>query len=137
MDDLTRIAPPDRQVITGTDLPSVTGAYSLAVRAGNLVFVSGQAGVDPLTDQLPTHGGFEAECRQAFRNVVRILEAAEVKLTDVVKVTILYVDATLLPIINRVQAEFFPVDPPARSSAIVQLALGRRITIDAIAALPE
>jgi 2-iminobutanoate/2-iminopropanoate deaminase len=135
MDDLGNSLPLARRAIVGNDLPQVTGSYSPAIRAGQLVFVSGQSGLDALIDQTPTDASFEAECRQAFINVGRILKAAHGDLKDIVKITVLYVDASHLPIINAVQAEFFPVDPPARSSAIVQLAGGRRITVDAIAAL--
>lgn len=137
MEQVGRTSSAPRSAISSADLPRVTGPYSPAIRAGQLIFVSGQAGVDPSTDELPADGGFEAECRQAFMNVACVLKAANADLSYVVKTLVLYVDASYLPIINAVQAEFFPVDPPARSSAIVELAGGRRITVDAIAALPE
>ncbi len=108
------------------------GPYSPAVRAGNFVFVSAQAGLDPATQEVPP-GGFEAECRQAFANLARTLKGAGTDLPEVVKITVLYADPDHLPIINEVYAEIFPVTPPARTAAIVRLAGGRRIAVDAIA----
>ncbi|MGW4206673.1 RidA family protein [Lentzea sp. NPDC004789] len=115
-----------------TGAPLTLGPYSPAVRAGNIVFVSAQSGVDPATNEVP-EGGFEAECRQAFVNLGTTLKAVGAQLHEVVKTTILYADLQYLPIINRVYEETFPVMPPARTAAIVQLAGGRRIAVDAIA----
>ncbi|GAA0331151.1 RidA family protein [Actinoallomurus spadix] len=120
------------EALDGPEFPPALGPYSPAVKAGPLVFVSAQAGVDPVTDQVPP-GEFEAECRQAFTNVTRALRAADSDLCRVVKMTILYVDTADLPIINKVYAEAFPIDPPARTAAVVRLAGGRRIAVDAIA----
>jgi len=119
-------------VISGDDLP-VLGPYSPAVRAGGLVFVSAQAGIDPLTRDAPATGGFEAECRQALTNLGRVLERAGSDLRHVVRTTVLYTDLADMPAINAVFADIFPVPPPARSSALVGLPGGRRISIDAIA----
>jgi 2-iminobutanoate/2-iminopropanoate deaminase len=121
-----------RQAYSGPDMPNALGPYSPAIRVGDLVFVSAQAGVDAATKQIP-EGGFEAECRQAFSNVERVLNGADADLRDVVKVTILYTASQDLPIINSVYAEIFPFDPPARTAAIVGLAAGRRVAVDAIA----
>jgi 2-iminobutanoate/2-iminopropanoate deaminase len=123
-------------VISGDDLP-VLGPYSPAVRAGGLVFVSAQAGIDPATRDAPATGGFEAECRQALANVARVLEYAGSDLRHVVRTTVFYTDIADVPVINAVFADVFPSLPPARSSALVGLPGGRRISIDAIAALPD
>jgi 2-iminobutanoate/2-iminopropanoate deaminase len=124
------------EAIAGPHMPPAQGPYSPAVRAGNLLFVSAQSGVDPDTNQVPM-GGFEYECRQAFRNIARALRAVDADLRHVVKTMILYVDPQDLQAINQIFAEVFPVNPPARTSAIVRLPGGRRISVDAIAAMPD
>src|SRR5882724_1548753 len=118
-----------REIITGDELPKL-GPYSPAVRVGQLIFVSAQAGVDPATGKVPD-GGIEAECRQALANLAHVLKVAGADLSHVVKATIFYTDLADLATINRVWGEVFAVDPPARAAAIVGLAGGRHISIDA------
>ncbi|HET6215185.1 MAG TPA: Rid family hydrolase [Micromonosporaceae bacterium] len=120
------------EVVTGADLPPALGPYSPVVRVDNLLFLSAQAGVDPATGTVP-EGGFEAECRQAFANLARALSASGSDLAHVVRTTVFYADVQDLPVVNKIYAETFPTDPPARSAAIVGLAGGRRISVDAIA----
>ena len=88
------------------------------MRAGDLLFVSAQAGVDPSTGKVPD-GGIAAEAGSDLSRVVRI--------------TLFYTNLNHLPEINAAYAEAFASDPPARSAAIVGLAGGRSISIDAIA----
>ncbi|MFI6444923.1 RidA family protein [Kitasatospora sp. NPDC050543] len=111
----------------------VLGPYSPAVRVGGLVFLSAQTGVDPQTGAVPD-GPFEAECRQAFTNLERVLRVADSRLDLVAKVTVLYTDLADLGTLNAVFAEVFPENPPARTAAVVTLPGGRRISVDAIAA---
>jgi 2-iminobutanoate/2-iminopropanoate deaminase len=120
------------EIISGDDLP-VLGPYSPAVRAGGFVFVSAQAGIDPFTGDAPATGGFEAECRQALANLVRVLVRAGSDLRHVVRTTVFYTDLADMPMINAVFADAFAAPRPARSSALVGLPGGRRISIDAIA----
>jgi 2-iminobutanoate/2-iminopropanoate deaminase len=124
-----------QEVLAGPDMPSPLGPYSPAVRAGGLIFVSSQAGIDPATGS-PPPGPFEHECRQAFINVGRALKGAGAQLSNVVKVTVLYVDAVDLQTINEIFAESFSHDPPARTSAMVGLPSERRISVDVIATVP-
>jgi 2-iminobutanoate/2-iminopropanoate deaminase len=124
------------EVVSGPDMPRPLGPYSPVVRVGNLLFLSAQTGLDQATGAVPD-GGFEAECRQAFANLGKALRAAGSDLGHVVKTTILYADLADLPTVNRVYSDVFPADPPARSAAIVGLAGGRRISVDAIAVVPE
>lgn len=77
----------------------------------------------------------ESECRQAFRNLSKVLVSNGAELGNVVKTTLLYTDLENLEIINSIYAEVFPGPPPARTAAIVKLAGGRHIAIDAIASL--
>ncbi|GAA1244337.1 RidA family protein [Kitasatospora nipponensis] len=124
-----------REIVSGPDLP-VHGPYSPAVRVGGLLFVSAQPGLDPATGAVPA-GGVDAECRQALRNLERVLTAGGSGLALVARTTLLYTDPADLPAINAVYAEFFPADPPARSAAVVTLAAGRRLVVDAIAAVAD
>jgi 2-iminobutanoate/2-iminopropanoate deaminase len=124
------------EVVTSADMPRALGPYSPVVRAGNLLFLSAQTGLDQATGTIPD-GGFDAECRQAFGNLRTALRAAGSDLDHVVKTTILYTDLADLPTVNKVYAEVFPTDPPARSAAIVGLAGGRRISVDAVAVVPN
>ncbi len=119
-------------VVTAPSMPATVGPYSHAVRMGDLLFVSGQPGIDPATGVVPD-GGFEAEARQALANLANVLEAAGSSLRLVAKVTVFLADASLFTQMNAVFSEFFPIDPPARSTPIVALPRGLRISIEAIA----
>jgi 2-iminobutanoate/2-iminopropanoate deaminase len=113
-------------------MPPALGPYSQAVRLGDLLFVSGQGGLDPQTGA-PASGGFQAQARQAFLNVAAVLEAAGSDLTRVAKVTVFMANADDFPALNELFAEFFPTSPPARATPIVALPRGLLISIEAIA----
>ncbi len=116
-------------------MPLVIGPYSQVVRLGDLLFVSGQPGLDPETGA-PPPGGFPAEGRQAFSNLGRALEAAGSSLGQVAKVTVYLASVEDFPTLNELFAEFFPTNPPARATPIVQLPRGLLISIEAVAAAP-
>lgn len=105
----------ERRVITSTAAPKAIGPYSQAVAAGSFVFVSGQLGIDPATGEL-VPGGIERETRKALQNCRSILAAASLDLDDVVQVQVLLEDIDDYAAMNRVYAEFFPRDPPARAA---------------------
>jgi 2-iminobutanoate/2-iminopropanoate deaminase len=94
--------------------------------------VSAQTGVNPAAGQVP-EGGIGAECGQALANLDRALRAAGSGLDNVVRITLFYKNLDDLPTINEAFVEVFGAEPPARSAAIVGLAGGRSISIDAIA----
>jgi 2-iminobutanoate/2-iminopropanoate deaminase len=121
--------------ITGPDMPRTLGPYSQVVRAGDLLFVAGQPGLDPTTGEL-AGDGFEAQARQAFENLSMVLLAAGSDLRHVVKTTIFLADATAFGTLNQLYAEYFPQNPPARSVPIVQLPRGLLISIECVAVLP-
>ena len=121
-----------REVITGDDVPSGIGPYSPAVRAGNLLYVSGQPGVDPTTAK-PVGPGFAEQATQAFRNLDAVLRAGGSEPALVVNTTILVTDIADFPELNQLFGEFFPVDPPARMVMQVPLPPGLRISIGAVA----
>ena len=105
--------------------------FSTAVKAGPFVFVSGQ--VAKGDDGNIISGDVEAHTRQTLRNVERALALAGCTLSDVVKVTVWLQDAADFARFNRVYAEFFPGDKPARSTTQAKLVVDSRIEIEALA----
>jgi len=106
-----------------------------AVIAGDLIFVSGTAGIDPATGKL-IEGGFEQQAMQAFRNIKTILEEAGSSMEKVVKVTAWMVSGedTGFTAINKVYAEFFSLNPPARSAPqVMPFPGGILISVECIA----
>jgi 2-iminobutanoate/2-iminopropanoate deaminase len=121
-----------RQAISTQDAPAAIGPYSQAVAVGDLVFCSGQLGLDPATGELVT--GVEAQAERALRNLTAVLDAAGSTWSDVVKTTIFLADIADFGVVNGVYATFMPDPPPARSTfAVGALPKGGRIEIEAIA----
>lgn len=116
------------------ELPPNNGTYSQAVRVGDLVFVSGQLGVDPSTRQLVA-GGIAEQTAQAIDNVAIVLAAAGIGLERVAKVTIFLTDFALLPGMNAVYARRFPHRPAKSSVEIARLDKNALIEIEVIAAI--
>jgi 2-iminobutanoate/2-iminopropanoate deaminase len=106
------------------------------VQAGDFLFVSGQAGLNPATGT-PAGDSFEDQARQAFENLSTVLQAAGSSLQHVVKTTIFCADATAFANLNQLYAEYFPENPPARSVPVVQLPRGLLISIECIAVRPN
>jgi 2-iminobutanoate/2-iminopropanoate deaminase len=124
----------DKQVIEVPGLQPI-GPYSQAVRAGGLLFVSGQPGVDPRTGQ--ACGEFEGQARQVFKNLDTVLRAGGSRMDLVVNTTVLVTDIEVFPIVNRLFAEFFPKDPPARLTMQVPLPKRLLISIGCVAVVAE
>ncbi|MEO7230747.1 MAG: Rid family hydrolase [Candidatus Limnocylindrales bacterium] len=116
-------------------MPKPLGPYSQAVRAGDFLFVAGRAGLHPATGQT-VEGGFEAEARQAYENLRAVLLAAGSGLEHVVKTTTFIASPEDVAASGRLYAEYFPIDPPARSTPIVGLPRGLLFSIEAIAVVP-
>jgi 2-iminobutanoate/2-iminopropanoate deaminase len=112
------------------------GPYSQAVRLGELLFVAGQAGLDPKSGAL-AGSTFELQARQAFENLQAILEDAGSSLGQVVKTTCFLAVPEAFDQLNALYAEYFPVAPPVRSTPVVQLPRGLLFSIEAIAAAPS
>jgi 2-iminobutanoate/2-iminopropanoate deaminase len=125
--------PPVLQPVNADALPSPVGPYSPGIMAGNLVFVSGQAGRDPRTGSLAPD--VEAQTEQALRNVAAILEAAGSDLQHVVRCGVFLVDMGDFPKMNAVYARVFGGHRPARTTVEVSdlPGPGLRVEIDAIA----
>ena len=113
-------------------LPANNATYSQAVRLGNLVFVSGQLGVDPSSREL-VDGGIQEQTRQAIDNVATILAAAGSSLERVAKVTIFLTDFVWLRAVNEVYATRFPHRPAKTTVEIVRLDKDALIEIEVIA----
>lgn len=113
-------------------VPPANPTYSQATRIGDLVFVSGQLGIDPATGQL-VPGGQVAEYRQAMKNLSAVLEAAGASRTAVVKTTIYMTDIDELSQLNELYAASFPHAPAKTGVEVRRLALGGRIEIEAVA----
>lgn len=104
----------DKKAIITDNAPRAIGPYSQGVLAGNILFVSGQLGIDPQTGEMAT-GGVEAETRQALENIKAILKAADLGLKDVTKCDLFLADLADFETVNRVYSSFFTHRPlPAR-----------------------
>lgn len=123
----------DKQVVPVPGLKSL-GPYSHAVRAGGLLFVSGQPGLNPATGEA-AGPNFESEARQAFKNLETVLRAGGSELNLVVNTTILVTDIANFAKLNALFAEFFPENPPARMVMQVPLPRNLLISIGCVAAL--
>ena len=111
--------------------------FSSAVRAGDLIFVSGQVGTE-MVDGAPrlVTGGLEAEARQTMENIRAIVEHAGSSMDRVVKCSVMLVDMAEWPAFNAIYATYFPGPKPARAAwGATALALGARVEVDCIAAV--
>jgi 2-iminobutanoate/2-iminopropanoate deaminase len=125
----------DRKVIKSVNAPKAIGPYSVAIQTGNLIFSSGQLGLDPATGNLVS-GGIETETRQALTNIHNVLKDAGSGMESVVKTIVFLKDMADFSIMNTVYAEFFPNNPPARSTVqVAALPKGGAVEIEAIAIL--
>ncbi len=125
-----------KEVISTSNAPAAIGPYSQAIRAGNLLFVSGQIPLNPQTGEMTGETAAE-QARQVLQNLQAVLEAGGTCLQHVVKTTIFLTDLTQFSAVNAVYAEFFPENPPARSTVqVAALPRGAQVEIEAIAIIP-
>ena len=127
----------DRQVVSTPMAPKALGPYSQGVRAGELLFVSGQIPIDPATGQI-IPGDIRAQTQRALANVGEILQAAGGSFANVVRTTVFLADLNDFAAMNEVYGTFFEAGlaPPARSTVqVARLPRDARIEIDVIAAL--
>jgi 2-iminobutanoate/2-iminopropanoate deaminase len=108
----------ERKVIHTDEAPKAIGPYSQGIDAG-FVFCSGQIALDPHTGLL-VHGGITAQTKRVLDNLEAVLKAGGSRLDLTVKVTVYLTDLQDFEAMNKVYAEHFPQDPPAR--AVVQVA---------------
>jgi len=125
-----------KKIVQTDKAPKAIGPYSQAICIEGLVFSAGQIGLDPSTGEL-VPGGVEAQTRQVLTNLKNVLAAAGSDLNFVVKTTVFLKDMNDFPKMNAVYAEFFPENPPARSTvAVSALPKGALVEIEAVALLP-
>lgn len=123
-----------KQIPNTPSAPSALGPYSVAAEAAGLVFVSGQVAIDPATGE-PAPVEVGAQTRRVLDNIGLILGDLGLDHGDVVKTTVFLADITHFPQMNEVYAQYFPQDPPARSTVQVgALPGGFLVEIEAVAA---
>lgn len=117
--------------------PAAIGPYSQGIRAGNMVFVSGQIPTDPATGQF-VEGGIAEQTEQVLKNLGAVLDAAGSSLSQVVKTTVFLADMQEFAAMNEVYARFFTEIPPARATvAAAGLPRDARVEIEAVALVSE
>ena len=102
-----------KEVIYTESAPRPIGPYSQAVKAGNMLFVSGQIPIDPKTGEV-VKGGIKEQTRQVLENIKAVLEAAGYTLNDVAMAFVFLADMNMFPEYNEVYAQYFKEKPPAR-----------------------
>ncbi|MGL4575654.1 MAG: RidA family protein [Burkholderiaceae bacterium] len=123
-----------KHIIATTNAPAAVGPYSQAVKSGNIVFLSGQVGLDPATKQLAP--SFEAQVRQAFKNMLALVDASGGKPENMIKLTLFVTDMATFPVVNQIMAEVVPQPYPARSTVgVASLPLGAQFEVEAILAV--
>ena len=124
-----------RQLVTAPDAPKAMGAYSPAIKAGNLLFISGQIPLDPTTGNL-IQGDIAAQADQVMRNLTALLRAAGASFTNVVRTTVYLADMNDFAGMNEVYSRYIVDPPPARATVqVARLPRDVKIEIDAIAVL--
>lgn len=119
--------------IATNDAPKPIGPYSQAIRAGDVIYASGQIALDPATGNL-VEGDFAAQARRVLGNLKAVLHAAGTDFAHVVKVTVYLTDLTNFSTLNTIYAEAFGEHKPARSTVgVAQLPRGAAVEIDLIA----
>ena len=121
-----------KEIISTENAPQAIGPYSQAVKAGNLIFISGQIPLNPKTGDLVTES-IEDQARQVLDNVKSICESAGQSLDDIVKISIFLTDLNNFAVVNDVMKEYFSEPYPARATVEVSgLPLGVNVEIEAI-----
>lgn len=125
----------NKDIIATPDAPAAIGPYSQAVKTGLVVFLSGQIGLDPATKELVGED-FEAQVRQAFRNLAAVAKAAGGSLAHAVKFTLFLTDLSKFGKVNEIMAEVVPQPYPARSTVgVASLPKGAQFEVEAILVL--
>jgi 2-iminobutanoate/2-iminopropanoate deaminase len=129
--------PHRREPITAINAPPAIGPYAHAVRAGALLFCSGQIALDPETGEL-VGGADREQTARCLENLRSVCAAAGGELRDAVRVTVYVTEMGAFGEVNEAYEEYFPSDPPARVTVgVAELPRGARVEIDAIVALPS
>ena len=122
-----------KQAVSSPEAPKAIGPYSQAVRAGQLLFVSGQVPLDPATGQIVA-GDIETQTRRVFDNLAAVLKAGGRSFADVVRTTVFLADMNDFTAVNDVYGTYFSAPYPARATVqVARLPKDARIEIDVIA----
>jgi len=122
-----------KETISTEKAPGAIGPYSQAVKAGNMVFCSGQIPIDPTTGEFVSNNVAE-QTHQVLTNLSAVLEAAGTNLNNVVKTTVFLADMNDFTAMNEIYAEFFSDNEPARATVqAARLPRDARVEIDCIA----
>ena len=128
---------PHREAVTALGAPAAIGPYSHAVRAGGLLFCSGQVALDPDTGEL-TGDTVGDQTRRCLENLAAVCSAAGASLADAVRMTIYLTDMASFADVNEAYGAFFEADPPARVAiGVASLPKAAQVEIDAVVALPD
>lgn len=117
-----------KSIIYTEKAPAPIGPYSQAVQAGNMLFLSGQISIDPVTNQL-IQGGIGDEARQVMKNIEALLSAAGFSFENVVKTTIFLSDMNYFAEVNEIYGSYFKADFPARETVAV-LGLPKNVNVE-------
>ena len=121
-----------KEIIHSDHAPKAVGTYSQAIKVGNTVYLSGQIGLDPVSNVLV--GGFEAQTHQVFQNLRAVCQAAGGDLSDIVKLGVFVVDLANFAKLNEIMGEYFTAPFPARA-AVQAAALPKGAIVEADAVM--
>ena len=122
-----------KEAVSSPDAPKAIGPYSQAVRAGQLLFLSGQVPLDPATGQIVA-GDIETQTRRVFDNLAAVLKAGGRSFADVVRTTVFLADMNDFAAVNAVYGQYFKEPYPARATVqVARLPKDARVEIDLIA----
>ena len=128
--------PASRESINAPDAPAAVGPYAHAVRAGDLLFCSGQIPLDPRTGDM-VEGSVADQTGRCLENLAAVCNAAGATLGDAIRLTVYTTDMASFSAINEVYESFFESDPPARVAiGVAALPRGAKVEIDAVVAIP-
>ncbi|MET1176733.1 RidA family protein [Peribacillus simplex] len=121
-----------KEAVITKEAPMAIGPYSQGIKAGNIVYTSGQLPIDPESGEMPND--IEGQARVSLRNLEKVLEAAGSSLQQVIKTTVFLSDMNHFAVMNQVYGEFFPDNYPARSAVeVARLPKDAFIEIEAVA----
>ncbi|MCE5228651.1 Rid family detoxifying hydrolase [bacterium] len=114
--------------------PKAIGPYSQAIKSGNLVFLSMQIALDPKSGEMVGGADVAAQAKRVLQNIEAILDASSSAMARILRCTIYFADLADYEAVNKIYAEYFPYEPPARSAIqVAGLPRGARVGIDVIA----
>ena len=126
----------ERKPINAPEAPPAAGPYAHAVRAGDLLFCSGQIPLDPRTGEI-VDGDVADQAGRCLENLAAVCQAAGATLGDAVRLTVYTTEMSAFGKINEVYESFFESDPPARVAiGVAALPRGAKVEIDAVVAVP-